>query len=1069
MLKLFRQKLLVTLALALVVYLAAQLGLALAIGPSRVSSAWPASGLALALLMIVGQRAVAGLALGMFCANWFLFIGAFVGFDARSALASLVITAGSLGQASLAARWLAEWPDRLRDAPVRQTLRFVRIVIVCCLVGATVGEATLRVLHVAKTSELFFGWVTWWLGDVTGVLVVTPPLLLLLHRRLRVDRLALQAFPLLCLGLGLTLFSTFAVSIVERDAHSERFGADASRLSMALQNHIALADRDLETLQQYFYGVDIDVDEFRAVSRPLLARSPWQSTFAWLPRVSRQQRNEFEISADGLGGMSIRQLTDDGAVVRAPPRDEYFPVAWTDPEAGREALLGIDHLTDPVRGPALTRARTSGKVTAAPPIASVAVSPEARVVQTLYAPINDKSRAAGQPYDPGSVRGIVAATMDVAALFQIALEQMGIQDETVLLFDPEAPASPALVWTPADEMQVVEPRVRDEFVARLSGGVSRRHWLSIADRQWTVLSQPAWASTMPQPSWLQLAVLGSGLAFTGLLTGFLVVRRRRDEVLHDARRHLEEEVLARTQDLASTNLRLVEEIEGHRRTEALLQESHERAEAGSRAKSQFLANMSHEIRTPLNAVLGYAQLLIEDRRQGAEARERLRIILAAGNRLLGLINDVLDLAKIEAGGVQVHLEAVDLRREIEEIGALFTPRAEEKGLRLRTEIELDGQAALLVDRAKFGQIVLNLLGNALKFTDHDGITLRARRVGGETVIEVEDTGPGMGEAEVREIFTPFRQGSAGREKGGTGLGLALSRNLAQALGGDIVVSSVPGQGTNVRLRLPMREAEDAAATTPVFRGRQRLAPGTQCRVLVVEDDEHSRDVLVTLLRRSGCEVQEAEDGAEGLDACKSMPPHAPFDIVFSDIRMPRLDGLQMLRAVREDARLRRLPMIAVSASSLEHERRFYISQGFQDFVSKPYDFESIYAALAEHGGCRLLPVQAPAAQAAAAQAVTAMADAAHAPPAPEGTPVAGEPAAETGALAAAVQDHLRAMADDAARGAVQPVRQGLATLAALGPRALPAELRAQLEADLRAYDFAALEARVRAFLYRDTV
>jgi signal transduction histidine kinase/CheY-like chemotaxis protein len=1056
MLKLFRQKLLVTLALALVVYVSTLLGLALAIGPNRISAAWPTSGLALALLMIVGRRAVAGLALGMFCAYWFLYVGAAVGFDARSAAAALVLTAGGMGQAGLAARWLATWPDRLRAAPVRQTLRFVRIVIVCCLVGCTVGEATLRVMHMAKSSELFFGWVAWWLGDVTGVLVVAPALLLLLHRRLREDRLPLQAFPLLCLGLGLTLFSTFAVSIVERDAHSERFGADASRLSMALQNHVDLAARDLETLQQYFYGVDIDVAEFRAVSRPLLARSPWQSTFAWLPHVTRAQREQFETSPQGLGGMSIRRISEDGSVVRAPQRDEYFPVAWTDPEAGREALIGIDLLSDPVRGPALARARASGKVTAAPPVAAIAISPEARVIQTLYAPIADKNRGANRPYEPRTVRGMVAATMDVASLFQIALGQMGIHDETVLLFDPDAPASPALLWS-GDHVRVVEPDERDELVTHLSGGVARRHAMRIGDRQWMVLAQPTWASTMPQPSWLQLAVLGSGLAFTGLLTGFLVIRRRRDEVLQDARRHLEDEVMARTQDLASTNRRLVEEIEGHRRTEALLQQAQERAEAGSRAKSQFLANMSHEIRTPLNAVLGYAQLLMEDRRQGPEARERLRIILAAGNRLLGLINDVLDLAKIEAGGVQVHLEPVDMRREIEEIGALFAPRAEEKGLRLRCEIELDDRAALLVDRAKFGQIVLNLLGNALKFTDHGGITLRALRTGGDTIVEVEDTGPGMGEAEQRDIFTPFRQGSAGREKGGTGLGLSLSRNLAQALGGEIEVASAPGQGTRVRLRLPMREAAQTAPPAPVFRGRQRVAPGTSCRVLVVEDDEHSRDVLVTLLRRAGCEVQEAEDGEAGLEACRSMPPHAPFDIVFSDIRMPRLDGLQMLHAVRAEPRLRRLPMIAVSASSLEHERRFYIGQGFQDFVSKPYDFESIYAALAEHGGVRLEPVPAPA-----AEPVPAPPDGAAETVRPP--PAAGDAPAEAGALAAAVQDHLRAVADSAARGAVQPVRQGLATLAALGPGALPAELRTQLEADLRAYDFAALEARVRTFI-----
>jgi signal transduction histidine kinase/DNA-binding NarL/FixJ family response regulator len=1065
MLKLFRQKLLVTLALALLVYVATQLGMALAIGPARISPAWPTSGLALALLMIVGRRAVAGLALGMFCANWFLFVGAAVGFDARSALAALVLTAGGLGEAGFAARWLADWPDRLRDAPVRQTLRFARIVVVCCLVGCTVGEATLRGLQVAKSSELFFGWITWWLGDVTGMLVVAPPLLLLLHRRLRDDRLALQAFPLLCLGLGLTLFTTFAVSIVERDAREERFAADAGRVAMALQNHVDLADRDLETLQRYFYGVDIDVDEFRAVSRPLLERSPWQSTFAWLPHVTAAQRDGFETSPQGLNGESIRQVADDGSVVRAALRAEYFPIAWTDPEAGREALIGIDHLADPGRGAALARARASGNVAAAPPLASVAISPEARVVQTLYAPIGGKTRGAGRAFEPAEVRGVVAAAMDVAQLVNISLRQMGVRDETVLLYDPDAPASPALVWSPREGMRILEPQARDELVARLSDGVTRLHALHVADRQWTVVARPAWASTMPQPSWLQLAVLGSGLAFTSLLTGFLVVRRRRDEVLQNARRQLEHEVQARTQDLASTNQRLVEEIEGHRRTEALLQTAQEHAEAGSRAKSQFLANMSHEIRTPLNAVLGYAQLLIEDRRQGSEARERLQIILAAGNRLLGLINDVLDLAKIEAGGVQVHEEAVDLRRELEEIGTLFAPRAEAKGLWLRSALEPGGAAALLVDRAKFGQIVLNLLGNALKFTDHGGITLRAWRAGGDTVVEVEDTGPGMSEAELREIFTPFRQGSAGHAKGGTGLGLSLSRNLAQALGGDLVVASTPGRGTTVRLRLPMREAVGHVAPAPVFQGRQRLAPGTHCRVLVVEDDDHSRDVLVTLLRRAGCEVQEAEDGQAGLDACRAMPADAPFDIVFSDIRMPRLDGLQMLRLLQEDPRLRDLPLIAVSASSLEHERRFYVGQGFRDFVSKPYDFEAIYAALVAYAGARLVPAAALATEAPVQVPATGF-DAAPAAAGASGTAgPAGQAdvAGEVDSFAAA-REHLRALAASAGRGAVQPVRQGLATLASLGPRALPADLRGQLEADLRAYDFAALEARVRAFL-----
>ena len=1049
MLNRIRQNLLITVGLALAYFVTARIGIGLSIGPGQITAVWPPSGIALAALMVWGLRALPGLAAGAFAMNYGAYLGPVAGFTAASAWGALALTAGSMLQAGLAASLLRELPAQLRTRTVRETLRFAMIVGACCLIAAAIGQATLLGLDVIRQVELFFGAVTWWVGDTTGMLVFAPLALLLLHPALRDERVTLQAFPIICGGLGLTLFTTFSMGVVARDGAIEAFRADAARLAMSLQNHAEMSGRDLETLQHYFYKVDLDAAEFRAVSTPLLARSPWQVNFAWLPRVPRAGRAAFESEAGGLGGIEIHELAIDGSVVRAQPRAEHFPVAWTDPQGGREALIGVDHAADGLRGPALARARALDRIAATAPLRSLAHSTDLRLVQTLYLPVVARDASIYTPYDAATVRGVIGATIDLAALLQASASEMGVRDQHLLLFDPHAPESAALERDADGHVAAVDATVRERLLEQLSGGISRTIEVGFGDRRWRVVSQPGWAGTMPAPSRLQGAVFGSGLAFTALLSGFLIVRRRRDEVLLQARHQLETQVQTRTADLASTNRRLSEEVDGHRRTAVMLQDATRRAEAASHAKSLFLANMSHEIRTPLNAVLGYTQLLIEDRRLPVDVRERLRVIQSAANRLLSLINDVLDLAKIEAGGLQLSIGPMDLRRELDDLGALFAPRAEAKGLELRLEIDLDSPQVLLGDRAKLGQIVLNLLGNALKFTDAGRITLRAWRLEGQTWIEVIDTGPGMSAQELADVFTPFRQGQAGIDKGGSGLGLSLSRNIAQALGGELEIDSTPGRGTCVRLRLPMAAAQAEPAPSLNFHGGQRLAPETPCRVLVVEDDPHSRDVLVALLEQSGCTVAQAVDGNEGLAAClpDGLPPDGPlpFDIVFSDIRMPHLDGLQMMLRLRQDARARALPLVAVSASSLAHERRFYIEQGFTDFVSKPYAFDAIYAMLVMHARVRLLPVDAPA-------------------DLDDPAPPAAAPAPPAAGLPGPVRERLVALADAASGGQMSQVRR---LLADIGADALASGHRTQLELDLRAYDFAALEERVRTWLAED--
>jgi len=382
-----RRDLLLTIGLAWAAGLIARLGGWLAIMPGPVAVDWLDAGLALAALMVFGRRALAGLWLGLFFGNWLQDGLA----DIVDAPAAAVVALGEVAQAALAARLLRSLPHELPRNPVRQTLRFALTVALCGLVAVSVGTLAWQALAPAPGAQPLFGWLAGWLGDVTGMLVVTPILLLLFHARLREDRLTLQPFPLICLGLGLTAFCTFATGLGVRDAQTERFRADASRLAMTLQNHVELTARDLETLQRSFYKADVDAAEFRAVATPLLARSPWQSTFEWLPRVTLAQRDAFETAPSALDGMSIRELDASGAVVRATSRGEYFPVAWTDPEAGREALVGLDHAHDAQRGSALARAVATNAMTSTPPLSSIANSPEGRLVQTLYAPVEDEA------------------------------------------------------------------------------------------------------------------------------------------------------------------------------------------------------------------------------------------------------------------------------------------------------------------------------------------------------------------------------------------------------------------------------------------------------------------------------------------------------------------------------------------------------------------------------------------------------------------------------------------------------------------------------------------------------
>ena len=436
---------------------------------------------------------------------------------------------------------------------------------------------------------------------------------------------------------------------------------------------------------------------------------------------------------------------------------------------------------------------------------------------------------------------------------------------------------------------------------------------------------PFWYETFP-------ARLGMGLLL-GLII-YAVVRLR----IRALRRHaamLEETVRERTAELA-------EKVE-------LLRQSEERALAASRAKSAFLANMSHELRTPLNGVLGFAQLLSRRKNRDAEDQEGLATIMRSGEHLLGLINDVLSLSKIEAGRITIEETTFDVRTLVREVETVLRLRADEK--RLRFVIEVDDASlppAVRGDQVRLRRILIHLAGNAVKFTEKGSVTLRARWRDGRAHFEVEDTGPGIAAGELARLFEPFVQSESGqRSKEGTGLGLALSRDLARLMDGDITVESTVGRGS--RFVLDVRLPETAALPAVEARRVTALAPGQpEYRVLVVDDTDVNRTVLCRLLAQVGFQVREASNGVDALDVWRSWKPH----LIWMDKRMAGIDGLEVTRRIRAEEKGTHTPIIALSASALDHERGEILAAGCDDFVAKPFREATIFEKLQQHLGVR---------------------------------------------------------------------------------------------------------------------
>jgi len=867
------------------------------------------AGIAAAVVLFHGWRMLPAVFVG--CLLFLDWVGAEAVYGAGAIVAPAAMAAGATLQAWFAA-WLVRRYGRFPSAPGSDRPALRRILLAGpagSVISPTTGVLTLYLVGAIGANDLAFNWLTWWIGDTFGSALVGPVLAVILSRRSS-DRIRPIANFVLPMVVAIVMLGLAIAEIGRRDRLQLQSAFDREVLFTANSvferfDSVLLA---LEALNGLFTASELVTrQEFARFADPWIFAVPTIQAIGWSRRIREGEiaAHERAMRDEQEPAYTVFDRLPDGTVTPPAPASEHFVISYVEPAQSNASVLGLNQLASEVTREAILRARRTGNAQASAPFHLVQIAPNDLGV-VVYRALVDPKAAPGM-----SAADTTLGTVFVSLRLRDTFERLPVAASGLIELCLVDMSTQGLVQRLAGAPDCTLRPMVGPLTRVIDRSFAGRHW------QLRIAANPSYlASARDWGSWT-LSVMG--LLGVTMLGVFLLMQ-------FDRQRRFQEDVEARTRELA----REIREREA--------------AESANRAKGEFLSRMSHELRTPLNSVLGFAQLLAADPSTPLSGTqlERVRLIEKAGWHLRDMIDEVLDLARIEAGALKLELAPVDLAQLLEECRSLLATEAAQRQVVIGPPETLPAggpPAIVLADPTRLRQILLNLIGNAVKYNrDGGSVGLRiAGRGKGEFAVSIEDTGPGLSSGEIERLFVPFDR--IGREKTspGTGIGLVISRHLAESMGGRLEVHSEPQRGSTFTLVVPaapMQAAAQAAARSAGGPATAQRSTGRAHRILCIEDNPINaalfRDAMAS---REAFSLETCATAAEGLAALRARPP----ELLVLDLNLPDRHGLEVLAELKADTALAGIPVLVVSADATGATRERALAAGAGAFLTKPID------------------------------------------------------------------------------------------------------------------------------------
>lgn len=922
--------------LAIAYWLLGAVGLALAISPGYSSPMFPAAGLGLAVALRFGRTGLASVLLGSFLLNLSVSILKDQAFASSAVLAGL-IACGSTLQAFMGSQLVRRFlkPGWEYFDNEKHTLALLMTGgVLACVCSASVGVGSMHALGIIPADSVFFTWWTWYAGDMLGVFLAAPFFLLLFNEGEKRDWPRLRTI-LIPLGVALCLSAAvFTIAAnYEKESIRAKVAEEGEQIQRQLENRI-IAHREMLASMARLIEVNpgLTPAQFDYFTHLTLAKQRDVFALSFNPLILHADRDDFERKMQAMPGQTdfthyaIRSdgsKPDSGA---SETREIYAPVAFISPMLKNQSALGYDIYSNPVRRSAIESSLSSllGAVTA--PVDLVQDStPEMGVL--LLEPILRGNNLV----NPGTISdlkisGFAVGVIKVNQMVRIALQGHFNSQLALRISDSEAIESNLHFFKSANWQNDWQNDAKmNEF-----GWTQTLH---VADRQWKIELIPSAAYLQAQRPLFAWVAGVLGIFFAALLQVMLMAISGRTELV---RRKVHEQ----TQFIEDQNRQL--EI------------ASAQAQAANLAKSRFLATVSHELRTPLNGILGVAKLM-QIEAHNSEQLKQAGIILSSGETLLALLNDVLDLAKVESGRIDLKLQDFKPKALLEDVARLFEFQANNKNLSLKVKWKGPEDAQFSGDLMRIKQILSNLVGNAIKFTPQGGVDITAEEISkadgsGFLKFNVRDTGIGILEKDIPQLFKPFAQldDAYNRRYEGTGLGLSIVKSLSELMDGEVGVTSQKGVGSEfwftIKIKAGINENQDSSKALPASQLNDFPVKGStwhqyEGHVLIAEDEKINQTVVVSFLKKMGL---SSECVASGEKAVQRIQEGLRPNFILMDLHMPVMDGYEATVRIKDherDAKLPPIPVVALTASTLAEARQKCMDVGMVGFLSKPISIE----------------------------------------------------------------------------------------------------------------------------------